>query len=122
MANGGDRITGNLGDDARTAAVGKDIQQVSIYADRETWRELVRRDLASHGERIERAEARIMVALFAIMIIFFLGAVAIGMVIRQFDLSQLQLERREAQIERRIERMERMIPTPTPWMMPGGMP
>jgi hypothetical protein len=118
MANGGDRITGNIGDDGRSQAVGKDIQQVSIYADRETWRELVRRDLVSHGERLAQLETRIMAALFAIMLIFFLGAVSIGFVIRQFDLTYLQQDRSNVLMERRMERLERMIPTPTPWMMP----
>jgi hypothetical protein len=122
MANGGDRITGNTGDDSRNAAVGKDIQQVSIYSDTFSWREFVRRDLVSHGERLDRLETRIMAALFAIMLIFFLGAISIGLVIRQFDLTYLQMERSDVLMERRMERLERMIPTPTPWMWPGNVP
>ena len=117
MANG-DEIHSTAGDNTRTTATGKDIQQVSIYADTHSWREFVRRDLVAHGGRIEKVEARVSVALFAIMVIFFLGAVVIGLVIRNSDLTYLQIERSDALMERRMERLERMIPTPTPFMWP----
>lgn len=109
-----DEISGTVGKDAKHTAVGKDIQQVSIYSDRLTWREFVRRDL-------ESLEQRFMILLITVFFLFVLGAIATGLTIRQFDLTYLQIERQNLIFERQIERLERMIPTPTPWwVFPGG--
>lgn len=117
----GDRIHGSAGDDSKSTAIGKDIQQVSVYSDTYSWREFVRRDLERQERASEKAEGRIMFLLIAVFFLFILGAFATGLVIREFDQTYLELERQDQRIERRLERMERMIPTPTPWW-PGEMP
>lgn len=90
-----DEISGTVGRDAHKAAIGKDIQQVSIYSDRLTWREFVRRDL-------ESLEQRLMILLIAVFFLFILGAVATGLTIRQFDLTYWRIDRLEQRIERQI--------------------
>lgn len=118
----GDRIHGKAGDDNQNTAIGKDIQQVSVYADTYSWREFVRRDLEKIERAAEKAEARIMFLLIAVLVLFILGAFATGLVIREFDLTYLELDRQDQRMERRLERLERMIPTPTPWVWPNNMP
>lgn len=111
----GDHISGRAGDDNKNTAIGKDIQQVSVYSDTYSWREFVRRDLEKLERSSDRTEARIMFLLIAVFVLFVLGAFATGLAIRQFDITSLNLERQEQRMERRLDQIERMVPTPTPF-------
>lgn len=103
-----DRIQGNAGDENRQVAQGKDIQQVSVYADSITWREAVRE--GNYQLRADIAELRSWVRglLITIFVLFVMGAVLSALAIRQFDLTNNWIQynvRRIDAIERRIDRV-----------------
>ncbi len=73
------------------AAIGRNNRiNTTYYQETVAWREFVRRDL-------EAMEQRTVIALTAIMLLFFLGFIATGLIIRQFDLLNTRIE----QIDRR---------------------
>ena len=115
---GNDHIEGHIGDNGRGNAVGKGIQQVSIYSDTPSWRDAVKRDLEHLSDDHNRQGTFIMFLMVACCVLYLIGFVLSALIIRQFDMLQYQLDRRDTQIERRFERMEDRIPTPTPQPWP----
>lgn len=87
----GDRIEGEVGDGARNVVIGKDITQ-HVGNGTVAWREFVRRDLESLG-------GKVVILLIAVMILFVLGAVATGLVVRQIDMIYGHIDRIEERID-----------------------
>lgn len=106
----GDKIEGNVGDEALTTAIGKDIQTVSIYSDRLTWRDAQQREFAGLHQEIIELRGWVRGLLIAVCIAFALGFLASVLAIRQFDLIYLRVDRNT----QRIESLERRIIPPVP--------
>lgn len=97
----GDRIEGEVGDSARNVVIGRNNTQHNIqYADTGTWREFVRRDLQALG-------AKFVILLIAVILLYVLGAVVTGLVIREIDLIYGRIDRLEERLE------------PPPYYYPG---
>lgn len=99
-----DFIRGDIGDDGKQAAIGKDIQQVNIYADTITWRENIREKIADLTIDIRDLRSWARSLMIAILVIFVMGAILTWAMIRMFDMTNLRIDtntRRLDTIERR---------------------
>lgn len=109
---GGDRIEGKYGDGSKQSATGKDIQQISIYSDTITWRELIKDDLRELHEEIDDLRGWCRGLLIAICILFLLGFVASALALRQFDQMQAQIQLNDRRIDDIEQRQDRLLPIP----------
>lgn len=108
-----DEIRGSVGNEARAAAIGKDIQQISIYTDQLTWRETVRHEFDMVHRQIADLRGWVRGLLIAVIIIFFTGFILSLLALRQFDLQSFRMESNR----QRIEMLEqRVIPPPVPFV------
>lgn len=105
------RIDGNIGDDAEQAAIGKDIQQVSIYTDRLTWRETVRDEFSLVHRQFSDLRGWVRGLLIGFCVISFLMLIIGLFALRQFDLQALRIENNQD----RIERLEQRVIPPVPF-------
>jgi hypothetical protein len=116
---GGDSISDADVDlaDGGQVAIGKYNRQNIVYSDTASWREFVRRDIAQIHSELQELRGRIMFALILLFLLLIVGAMATGLMIRQFDHATNRIDfntRRLDAIERR-EFRQYEIP-------PGGVP
>ena len=113
-----DRIEGTV-TDGHDNAIGKGIQQVSVYADAITWREFIRRDIEAIHKEIDDLQAqirelagRVMFLLIIVLIMFLVSAVATAFTIRQFDNLIERINTNDRQLDQMDRRLERQYYPP----------